>query len=184
MNALIQKRIRRRKGQRGAAMVEGAFMALIMCLLWNLLVYCAGLYLAKLESVYVVKYATFWYASHDCKGTPPGYKNPIFSPVTTLGKPDQEQVDQDCPNGAGNGTPDCTSVRSTSGFTTASFFASGQTKTKFTWSWQRPQWWATALSGQGTVHSEAYVMCNEGPYGIALWDYIPDLLKQIAGTVG
>jgi hypothetical protein len=115
------------------------------------------------------------------KEKPPPYKVPVFSPVTTLGAPDAEQVDKDCPPGAGNSTPDCSSVRSSAGFTATSFMASGNTKAKFTWSWQRPQWWATALSGTGTVQSDSYVMCNEGPYGVRLWDYIPDLMKQIAG---
>jgi hypothetical protein len=183
-------RSKKRSAKRGAAMVEGAFMALIMCLIWNLMVYCAGMYLAKLESVYVVKYSTFWYASHDCGlkplqvGAPPSYKAAIFGPVTTLNQNDSGQKDQDCPsNNAGNGTPDCTSVQG-KGFGKQQFFSKGHTDTKFTWSWQRPQWWATALSGDGTVGSDSYVMCNEGPYGLKVWDFLGSVLSQVVSNIG
>lgn len=166
-------------------MVEGAFMALIMCLIWNLMVYCAGLYLSKLESVYVVKYNTFWYSAHDCKGTPPDYKTPIFSPQTQIGPPQQADKDQqDCKDSGGNsGTPQCTQV-APSGFGKSGFFANAQTKTKFTWSWQRPAWWSTAMSGTGTgIHSEAFVMCNEGPYGVNVFSFLKDFASQIVGAV-
>jgi hypothetical protein len=171
-------------------MVEGAFMALIMCLLWNLMVYCAGMYLAKLESVYVARYATFWYASHDCgmppqtNAAPPAYKNAVFSPVTSLNQADQQQTDQDCPAGNnGGGTADCTSIQG-GGFGTGSFFAKGHTETKFTWSWQRPPWWSTALSGTGKVVSDSYVMCNEGPYGVlSAWRFVGNVISQIIGSV-
>lgn len=182
-------RSKRRSAKRGAAMVEGAFMALIMCLIWNLMVYCAGLYLAKLESVYVVKYKTFWFASHDCglppikAGAPPEYKTGVFRSSTSLNQNDSGNQDQPCPqNSGGTGTANCTDVQS-KGFSKQQFFSRGTTNTSFTWSWQRPQWWATAMSGTGTVKSESAVMCNEGPYGLKVWDFIGAVFSQAAGAI-
>lgn len=178
-------------------MVEGAFMALIMCLLWNLMVYCAGMYLAKLESVYVAKYSVFWYAAHDCGkapmsgiGMPPKYDTSIFQPVVTLNPDSGTDVDNqntggnNCPsNGgaSGAGTADCGQVQS-SGFSKQSFFSKGHVDTQFTWSWQRPPWWSTALSGTGKVGSDSYVMCNEGPYGIKAWDFMINVIGQAVSS--
>lgn len=177
-NVRMQKRAR----QRGAAMVEGAFMALIMCLLWNLLVVCAGLYLSKLETVYVSKHHAFWWASHDCKQQPPAYKTPVFNPSTMANPDDTKQLDQQCPqNGQGGGSPDCGTFQG-QGFGKDSLFAHTKTTASYQWSWQQPQWWAGALQG-GTVYSESFVMCNEGPYGLKVWDFLGTVLSQAIGAI-
>jgi hypothetical protein len=195
MNPVIL-RSKRRAAKRGAAMVEGAFMALIMCLLWNLMVYCAGMYLAKLESVYVAKYATFWYSAHDCgkapinAGMPPAYGVSAFQPVVTLNPDGATDVDNqnsggnNCPSNNqnnGGGATDCGQVRG-DGFGQQSFFSKGHVDTQFTWSWQRPPWWSTALSGTGKVGSDSYVMCNEGPYGINVFKFMGNVISQAVGA--
>lgn len=191
-------RSKRRSAKRGAAMVEGAFMALIMCLLWNLMVYCAGMYLAKLDSVYIAKYSTFWYSAHDCgrdplaAGMPPKYKDSPFTPNVILNPPSAEGDDSANSGGAdssgcnqntgGAGTSNCGQIYGNQGYTKQSFFIKGRVETNFTWSWQRPPWWSTALSGNGKVMSESYVMCNEGPYGLKVWDFLGNVIGSAIGA--
>lgn len=185
-------RIRKRRRSRGAAMVEGAFLALIFCLFWNLLVYCAGMYLSKIESVQVARAAVFYYASHDCGMSPESdssakpdgkFKQPIFNPKIKADRNTAVDTDSDCKdNGGQNSTPTCKQASGDRG--SQGFIGHANVETKFTWNWNRPAWWVGAASGQGKTTSDSFVMCNEGPYGINIFSFLGNFIKQIAGSLG
>jgi hypothetical protein len=185
----LLNRIRRRAFSRGAAMVEGAFMALIFALFFNLMVWCAGLYLAKIQSSELSRYETFYYASHDCKGGVPTYKTLDFKRVNA-NAPNATPAEEgsDPPSVPPANDPNLGQVAPDQGAFGPGANGQGFTvrhtvSLQFTWKWGGLSWWSQAVNGNGSVVTESYVMCNEGPYGINILSFLANFVQQAWNTV-
>jgi Flp pilus assembly protein TadG len=185
---------RARKNKRGAAMVEAAFLALIFALIWNLCIYISGVYMAKIESAYISRYATLYFAEHNCDTgvNIPTYQKSTFNGASSNGG---KQTGEE-----GNNQVDDPSSSSIQGASTPTdmgqkkegFFAKGKGTASWTYVWnnQSPRWngyFNTALSGTSNVHSDSYVMCNEPKYGANaakfFWNFVKDGFSTIKNFV-
>lgn len=194
MQSLIQtlkNRARRRASQRGAAMVEGAFLSIIFALIFNLCVFSAGMYMAKIESAQVARYHTFYYATHNCEGSVPDYVTPKFKVLgVTKGALEKgESSGQSFPSSQGGGSapnpPSGGDMKGSGqgGSSADGFIVCETAQSRSTWAWTQPSWYASALSGNADVSSMSCVMCNEPPYGINVLSFLGNLLGQLWGTI-
>jgi len=188
---VLKSRARRRASQRGAAMVEGAFLSIIFALIFNLCVFSAGMYMAKIESAQVARYTTFYYAVHNCEGAVPDYVSPKFKvlQITKGALEPGESSGQKFPdsNGGGGAPPPPQSGdmqgSGQGGAQADGFIVCETAQSRSTWAWTQPSWYATALSGNADVSSMSCVMCNEKPYGINVLSFLGTLLTQLWGTI-
>jgi len=188
---LLKKRARLRASQRGAAMVEGAFLSIIFALIFNLCVFSAGMYMAKIESAQVSRYQAFYFATHNCEGTPPDYATPKFKVLKLeQGVPEPgESSGQQFPQSQGGGnapSPPSSGDMQGSGKGGANadgFIVCWTATSRSTWAWTQPSWYAQALSGNADVRSSSCVMCNEKAYGINVLSFLGNLLSQLWGTI-
>jgi hypothetical protein len=170
-NALFGRIRRRSRGRRGAAMVEGAMVAGLWAVFFNLAVWIAFVYLAKIETQSAARYQTFYFANHDCQGEVPAYGESSFAPTVTVST---TQAAAQRPDGEMGNVGD--QIANTSG----KGIAPPQTP------WLVAHGKATAAADYHGFHkvvsSESFVMCNEpryddGPFSAA--KYIGDLAGEV-----
>lgn len=184
----LKERARARASQRGTAMVEGAFLSIIFALIFNLCVFSAGMYMAKIESAQVARYNAFYFATHNCAGSVPSYKTPKF-PVQVdyePPKPSGESSGATFPPSSGSDpqVTDGSEMQGSGkgGTNTDGLIVCVTAKSTSTWAWNRPSWYANALSGNADVTSISCVMCNEKAYGVNVLSFLGNLLKQVWNT--
>lgn len=180
-------RVRARAAQRGTAMVEGAFLAIIFALIFNLCVFSAGMYMAKIESAQVARYHAFYFASHNCAGGIPGYQTPKFPVQVAAGVYEPGEPSGQAFPSSGGGSPPATEGSQMMGSGQGGKNADGlivcmTAKSTSTWAWNRPSWYANALSGNADVTSISCVMCNEKAYGVNVLSFLGNLLSQLWNT--
>lgn len=180
----LKERARARASQRGTAMVEGAFLSIIFALIFNLCVFSSGMYMAKIESAQVARYSAFYFATHNCAGSVPSYKTPKFPVQVTPGARERgEPSGAKFPDSSGSDpqVTDGSQMQGSGkgGTNTDGFIVCVTAKSTSTWAWNRPSWYANALSGNADVTSISCVMCNEKAYGVNVLSFLGTLLSQL-----
>lgn len=140
----------KRRGQRGAAMVEGVLIIFVMAVMWGVMAtaYAAGR--AKLEAQTTARVDVMYYATNECKSE---YRPQ--SPQRTIGNEAGGSLSNGVPNGTAAGDlAQNAPVGGTSSSTSSSFFfASSHASTT-----------TTFLNRTRTAESNSWAVCNEGAY--------------------
>lgn len=150
---------RRRRSERGVALVEAGVLAPIFAMMMMMTVYLGGVYQTKYQSFLDARNGTWSYVSNSCQGDG-DHAEPAMDPnmpSTNVGQGGQASGESE---------------------SNASLFI-GHSKTSRTWDYA-PTYRFNNPSGPKTITTEGWAVCNESKYGGNVFSYLPGIIGQVA----